>query len=288
MTHHIVCATDANCVPPFAALLQSLKLSNRELDFVVHLLHAELPRDMRSRLADFADRIAIDLRWTPVDAPRLYELERRFLERSPKHLAAPAFFRCLIGELLPETINRVLYLDTDVINLRPLAPLLELDLQGKTAAAGRSTATGHLDMFGLVDADYFNSGVMLIDLNTWRRDDIGQRTIEFLFEHVERCRSWDQCALNVVLKDLVLPLGPEWNYFESLMQDVPLIHPAIVHYVGPNKPWDDPTQQAFGAYYCNASQSTPWPTDYRLRKPPKTASKIRRRINKVGRALANF
>ncbi|MDD5708415.1 MAG: glycosyltransferase, partial [Kiritimatiellae bacterium] len=106
-----------------------------------------------------------------------------------------------------------------------------------------------LDIRG--ERGYFNSGVLVMDLPTWRRKQIPEQAIDYLARHhgdPKRCGYADQDALNVVMQADWMALDETWNFNiyhcvrgfgtltparrETLRQG-----PAIVHYASDRKPW---------------------------------------------------
>lgn len=145
--------------------------------------------------------------------------------------------------ILPELAgpkSRLLYLDCDTLTGASLAPLLALDLAGHTVAAVRdpqlwsvkdSRRPGPLLRGGMAPDDpYFNSGVMIVDVQAWLEKRIGERTIELLRAEPD-FRLGDQDALNVVLRGDWMTLQGTWNWTGTTLPAAGP-PPAIVHFMG--------------------------------------------------------
>ena len=114
-----------------------------------------------------------------------------------------------------------------------------------------------------MDREYFNTGVMVIDVQAWRDQEIVERCRTFLVESPQHARFWDQDALNVVLEDRWLRLPSELNAFPVSAFPDWFDEPAlttrrktedaalILHFAGPIKPWTDhfPHGQARRTYH---------------------------------------
>jgi UDP-D-galactose:(glucosyl)LPS alpha-1,3-D-galactosyltransferase len=176
------------------------------------------------------------------------------------------YLRLTIGEVIVDE-PVVLYLDADTIVLDDLRPLLRHPMAGMPVAAvrdpqnpiiGRGIALPGWSQLGIAEGrEYFNSGVMLLDLAECRRRGIFERSHRFLLEHPDMVTLWDQDALNWALEDQWLRLGRRWNTFalsplvqrggyvhddaepfmplEQLLADEPAA--AVLHFAGPDKPW---------------------------------------------------
>jgi lipopolysaccharide biosynthesis glycosyltransferase len=123
-----------------------------------------------------------------------------------------SYYRLLMAQALPPEVSRVIYLDCDTIVREDLAKLWDIPLRDHPLGAVSDKNFKHRHVLGLAAAAaYFNSGVMLIDLDRWRKAEIGTRALEFAARHPERLTWGDQCALNWLLADQWLKLDDSWN-----------------------------------------------------------------------------
>jgi lipopolysaccharide biosynthesis glycosyltransferase len=189
--------------------------------------------------------------------------------------------RLLVPERLLGHYKKILYLDADLVIKDDVSALLQLDM-GDFAIAAVPTARmldnvpteqkdwwlAHFRALGMTPPfAYFNSGVMLIDVENWRRDRLTSRTLEFIRTNPSICYLPDEDALNALLDGKVLELSPIWNalpaYFQAIAHGN--LHAVIVHYAGPLKPWmrfkkGKGLFQDIDAYrlYEDFIRSTPW------------------------------
>jgi lipopolysaccharide biosynthesis glycosyltransferase len=165
------------------------------------------------------------------------------------HISSSAYLRLLIPDLLPLDVKRALYLDVDVIVRRDVGELFQLDLDGAPAAAAPNVTKStiganmahHVERELDPNATYVNSGVMLLDLDQWRDDQIGKAVLDDLRMHQHLYQFHDQCGLNAVLQNRWAPLPVEWNVqvgspvvqaAPPALSDVPLLH-----FTSNRKPW---------------------------------------------------
>ncbi|MEX3008044.1 glycosyltransferase family 8 protein [Hoeflea sp. TYP-13] len=290
MAFHIVAATDNNCVGPLSCMIKSLSVSNSHLIPVVHVLESDLTDANKTKLLAFSRRLGLRVQFTNIAAQQFVEIDSHL---APGHISAASLYRCVMGSVLPGDIERVLYLDVDTLVLAPLDELIGFDMKGKTAAVVRERMS-HLSKYGVASDQYFNSGVMLIDLVEWRRQNIGETALAHLRNAPDDMLWKDQCALNLSLKDNTVSLEDRFNYME---RDRPthssFMLPNILHFAGAAKPWTDPQSLPWGVVYCKVSESTPWPVDYHAQQRSseeifRNKSWLRRRIIKTGRKLARI
>lgn len=190
--------------------------------------------------------------------------------------------RLLMGSILPCDIHRVLYLDGDTLVLGPLKQLWEIGL-GECclgAVAEPTIDPRRKKALGLSEGDlYINSGVMLVDLDRWRRQNVESRLISFCQENAEVLFASDQDAINVVLKGEIYYLTPNYNfcnsfyiypycairkmispaqYFDEKSYVKSLESPRIVHFLGEDRPWRKGSTHRFRKDYFEYLSMTPY------------------------------
>ena len=120
---NLLLTLDENYLPPCKVMLCSFFASNpNETDVTVYLLHSAIPGDKLEELAGFCSLFGAKLRPITVDTA-LFE-NAPTSKRYPKEM----YYRLLSPLILPQEVERVLYLDPDMLIINPLRPLLELNL----------------------------------------------------------------------------------------------------------------------------------------------------------------
>ena len=138
-------------------------------------------------------------------------------------------------------------LDSDLLVNCSLTPLWNTDLSPHLLGA-ISTATIEwalekllLTELGLSLSDpYLNSGILLIDLDRWRNEDVTERCLEFLEKYRARCQTADQTVLNAFFSRKHCSLPSHYNIEisatePSIANNMP---EGILHFVAAPKPWD--------------------------------------------------
>ncbi len=152
------------------------------------------------------------------------------------------YARFFIPEYL-EDVSRCIYLDTDLIVCSDLDALQSLDLQGNSSACvidgGIDTPQQQQRLRDKLKLKnplrYFNSGVIVMDLDAWRRDQIQSKALTIAQDHYDLLDQMDQDALNIVLEDDWLILDSKWNTSKG-RADVNFSD-GIIHFLGKVKPW---------------------------------------------------
>ena len=184
------------------------------------------------------------------------------------------YYRLLAPFLLPGEIKRILYLDPDILVINPLRPLWETDMEGRLFAA--AAHTGKTELVNSVNKlrlgtgqDYYNSGVLLMDLKAGRQDISPKEVYNFVEQHRRELLLPDQDILNVLYGERILPLEDVlWNYdarnYSSYVlrsgglwdMEWVMEHTAILHFCGKEKPWKPNYRRRFGVLYRHYMQLT--------------------------------
>ncbi len=194
-----------------------------------------------------------------------------------------AMGRLFVGRLLPGTVERVLYLDCDTVVAQPVMELWRTDLRGNLLGAVMEPTIYDAVKrgIGLTDKDvYVNSGVLLIDLERWRKQDTERRLLDYYERKGSRLFACDQDTINGALRGQILPLPPKYNFFpnyryfsyKDLVKHEPIYgrmvkaeefaeagrHPVIIHYAGDERPWIAGNLNHYRRAYEHYLALTPW------------------------------
>lgn len=190
--------------------------------------------------------------------------------------------RLFLGELLPESVERILYLDCDTVVLRPLGALWRHDLSGAVLGAVQEPTIYPVvkASIGLSeDQPYYNSGVLLVDVAKWRAEGVGPALLDFLRKKGGKLFASDQDVLNGVLAGRISDISPRYNFFpnyryfsyETLVRhSAPYAavgkaeflqakrHPVLIHYMGDERPWIRGNRNHYRRAYEMYLKKTPW------------------------------
>jgi lipopolysaccharide biosynthesis glycosyltransferase len=266
-------SSDENYVPHLAAAMVSIMGSANPQDRIAfHVLGRGLSGTSRARLSGLVEGKGGTLRFLGVTPETEKLFEQVMVLRENDYVNVSSYLRLAMGELFPD-LHRILYLDCDIIVRKSLSPLWETDLNGGVLAAVEDQGFGEKMDFekGLLGVTrYFNSGVLLVDLDQWREQKCGSKCLEFARTNTLPTIWHDQTILNAVFRDQVLFLGQEWNLMaydawrvtrEGKVPpgwETPMADPSIVHYTAA-KPWLFETRHVpFGEGYWKALAETPW------------------------------
>jgi lipopolysaccharide biosynthesis glycosyltransferase len=274
----IVVSTDERYAMPTAAAVRSIidhRASGEALDIAV--LDSGLTEHSRHRLCRSWTARSCTVTFTPVGLARFAGLPTTSAVGA--QVTTGVYARLLLGELLPPGWDRVIYLDSDTITRHSLAELWTTDLHRRLLGAVRDDYVPTLaSPYGLPTWQhdglgpglaYFNSGVLLIDLDAWRREHVGEHAIEYLHKHHDDIRLFDQDALNAVAAGRWRQLDTVWNvtgYWRKPERRTGAHHDILTtarirHFAGSGKPWQpQPLDVDDGHLFFDSLDRTDWAT----------------------------
>lgn len=271
---HLACGGDAAYVPHSAAMIDSVLANAGGLEVHVHYAHGPDLGARAKQLEGMVTTAGGEISFVAIDDESVAGLPTMVFEGVP----AALWYRVFLAQLLP-SVERVLYLDGDTIAVDSLAPLWETDLGDNYVGAVTNVLmrehAGRPERLGLPGpGSYFNTGVMLLNLDLWRREDLGPAILEYARANRDRLGWADQDAMNILVGERRLHLHPRWNVMNSVVEfpwaaDVfgteavaeARDNPAIRHFEGPaaNKPWHYLCERDMRELYLEHRRNTPWP-----------------------------
>lgn len=247
MKMHICFCIDENYIGHLGAVLCSLKDSNSHNHAVIHVLCAGVSQGSKDKLGNIFDGVgALEIEFHDMQLPT-----EEFLQECLIHISTVAYLRFDIPEILPH-VSKALYLDADVIIADDLREMWEVDIDQYYCGAVENPFFERAESIGLrKEHSYFNAGVMLINMELWRREDVKGRALQFLRNSHHVAKMFDQDALNVAVRGKWKKLSIRWNLQTSYLikrrclsleerdEVMNAFHkPGIIHYSTSSKPWD--------------------------------------------------
>lgn len=259
---NIALCTDENFSVPALVCITSFFENNKEGEHHVYILTDGLSQKAQNKFKQISETYQQSVQVITIDKHRFDGL--RTNERFPVSM----YYRFMLPEMLPQE-HKVLYLDCDIIVRHSLKDVYETNLDGKALGVVVAQSCDSLYFINnlKLTTPYFNSGVLLINLDFWREHNTTENLITFVDKNSDICALPDQDALNKVLEGKTIYLDYTYNYqegwFGSLIRNMHYSRwdtiretgkdPAIIHFCEAEKPWfvecKNPYQKEF-LYYA--------------------------------------
>lgn len=255
-----VCLSTDNNYSKYAGVVIASILSNANPEDELHfyILDGGIQKENKEKILSLKNIKNCEITFVPIDK-NLFEVYKNIGTHA--YISLSACYRLKLSSLLPK-IDKVLYLDCDVIVNSDLNDLFNKDISEYYAAGIRDIAmksSGYIPK--LNDGNiYFNSGVLLFNLSKIRQDNIESRFEQYTKENIKTIRVGDQEIINVVCQGKIKQIDSEWNVQSSnfVNRSDYTKTPKIVHYIGRQKPWIFGSMNYWKDLYFSALQKTPW------------------------------
>jgi lipopolysaccharide biosynthesis glycosyltransferase len=183
----------------------------------------------------------------------------------------------MVADFLPADVHRAIWLDCDMLVLADLGELWTRSFGDASTLAvqdalvplvsSRFGVAGYTEMGIDPKAPYFNAGMMVIDVDAWRNENVSRSGLEYLRKFRDSVFFWDQEALNAALVGRWSALESRWNWSATLDRlsspsdrlNLPESGEArVVHFNGSLKPWLIEDIDGLGVPYFKHLDDTAW------------------------------
>lgn len=270
---NIVFASDNNYAQHTAVAMASVLLNTKSPDKIkFFLIDDNIEQNNKNKILSTVKNLRGNIELVKITNT---DLENCYVSGE---LSRASYFRLDIANILSSNIKKIIYLDCDLLVYDDIEKMWNINMCKKPIAATCDygiMASKRIRMqknkfIGLpFDADYFNAGVLMMDLDMWRKYDYAKEIIKLAVEN--KYPNHDQDALNkffmhnwqeIPLRWDVIP--PVFNLFLKIITNKKLrnkaieakLNPAIFHYAGGYKPWEYKIYRGFNDKYYEYLQHT--------------------------------
>jgi lipopolysaccharide biosynthesis glycosyltransferase len=265
---NILVTLDSNYIKPLRVMLKSMFLNNKDEVFQIYLLHTSLKAEEIAELGAFISAhgsrlvvIRVDDDWFQ-DAPVLF------------HYTKEMYFRLLAYQLLPQDLDRILYLDPDILVLNSVRKLYDTSIDGFLYAAAfhDKISVREINRIRLLPYEiesYYNSGVLLMNLEQLRWEADEKEIFRFVEENRAKLVMPDQDILNALYAKQIKSLDELYYNYDaryyiyyklttngSFDMDRVINETVFLHFCGKKKPWSKKYTGIFHALYKHYEKQT--------------------------------
>ena len=233
----VVVVTDNHYLPMLAALVKSIEANlNKETNLDLWIVDDNVSIKSKTKFETSINPEITLHHWVAAHdiIPAGIELP---LDKSTYPLNIHLKF--FIQYFLPPEIEKIIYMDVDMINCRDLTELWHTDLGDKIIGAVVDPRIRTFDCYwgGVVNyqalgfsgnTKYFNTGIMLIDILKWKNNKISEKALQIIKENIASAIYPDQYGLNIVLANQWKELNPLWNFFAATINNSSPYH---IHFI---------------------------------------------------------
>lgn len=234
-------STDKNYVQPTVVAMASV-LVNTKSDIDFYVLSSDLSEDDKNSFLQIKTVRNCNIVFKEINQDDY----KKYFPAIDAHYTLPVYYRFLIPQLFPE-LDKVLYLDGDVIVKDDIAKLFAIDLENYPLAMcedfNKYTMNARLSM--RKDSIYYNAGVILFNCKKWRVEDLASKLFALALKNRDAVTFPIQDVLNPYMEGRILTIDKKWNSQVYQTEENKIIYnfnsqkdaTSIIHYIGKIKPW---------------------------------------------------
>ncbi|MDO4283632.1 MAG: glycosyltransferase [Clostridia bacterium] len=249
---NILVTVNKRYIEKLNVLLNSIKYSNKNEKFDIYILHKDLKKqdlNVIQRGLDPKQFNIIDIQISRSEIDKFPVYQRRY--------PVEIYFRIFATKYLPDTMDRILYLDSDTLIINSLKELYDMDFESNYYIASTHIRK-MLHKFHEIRLDmneeepYINTGVLLINLKELRKIQLEKEVIQFVKKNEKKLMLPDQDIISALYGDKIKLVDPlKYNLGDRALMLYNLNNPknkitlkwickntVIIHYYGRNKPWN--------------------------------------------------
>lgn len=253
VTIPIAMAADNNYVyPTIVSITSILENANENTKINVYLMH---PEDFKNENKEKISSLRTKYKNFKVE---FINMENKFKDaKTDARIPTASYYRLSLSSLLPD-VNKIIWLDGDTITLKDLSEMYKLDMSDYYYRGFLDYGSpGTVKDFNVENDHYICAGVMLINLDKLRRDNMEEKFYDFISENNNKLVQHDQTVINVVCYENIGILPPQYGTFNISDELVPSYvnqlkakdkytfeevlnareNPSVLHFVW--KPWKD-------------------------------------------------
>lgn len=263
---NIVVSTDDNFAQHATiALMSACEKCSSDYTICAYILDGDICAEKKQKMTESLRRYECEVTFVNVDTKK-YKL----FYTSYQYTAA-IYYRLDIPNLLAKDVEKCIYVDCDVIFMDDVSKLWNTPLHGHPIGAvedigisssKRSSAAKKAELGLENGSDYFNSGMVVMDLKQWREQDMSSKAMKLAAEN--EFRSHDQDILNKLFMNNWCHIDLRWNVIPPITYMYPKllfskknvcrsfsarINMGILHYAGRYKAWEYKRYKVFNAKY---------------------------------------
>lgn len=292
---NIVCSTDHNYIMQTGVMIKSLSINNQNEDLDIYILidktvDAEKQQKLRNTIT--SNKHNIVFLEVPDDAFDGFP----GIGKYSVHVSQASYYRLVMAQLLPENVEKVIYLDVDIVIRHSIRDLWTTNIENFAIGC----IVDFVESFHKTRVKYdpakgyFNAGILLINLKYWREHNIQEKFLSFMANNADLILCHDQDVLNYVLCDSKKNIPITYNcqtyaYLQHHLMEIDIdkygeeidntiCDPIILHYCTGDKPWIFGCKHPLRKEWFKYLAMTEW-KEFRTKDPKTSLS------HKIGKAF---
>lgn len=255
---HIGYGIDNNYARCMSASITSFYLNNKKKNITFHVIASDLSDTTKEKLKELAKKYLLDLIIYEIDIDNFKQLPIK------DYISLATYFRFMLPVIL-KGIDKLFYVDADIICIKDANSLFEINLENNIIAAVPDIERMNKKRNKILELEnhiYFNAGLIVIDIKKWNENNISERAMVLLKEKSDIFLYQDQDVLNKLLTKKIKYMDRVFNCIDIHKIDFQKI--ILLHFANTPKPWSEKWKlnRMYNSFTKNLynfyEEKTPW------------------------------
>ena len=261
---NIVLASDDNYVPLLTiSIVSFLENNSNEFNEInVFILDDGISKQNIDKINNILNKYKCNVVF--IKTKNIEHLNSKIVSLEKDNIASfTTYSRLFIGSLIPDNIDRIIYLDCDILVVNSVKQLWDEDISDYYCAAVLDCCNTTVQkMLGISEGDnYINAGILYVNLKKWREDNVEEKFIEFIMNNQNRYYQHDQGIINNTFKNNIKIISPKYNlqgYFQFMSYKVSKKFSGIDNEYYSKEIIDEARKNPVVLHFCGSNFFRPW------------------------------
>ena len=249
-----ICVSCDNSYSTYAGVLIASVLYNADKDdnLSFYIFDGGISDEQKNNILSLKSIKDCNINFIKIDNELFRDYEKI---KTHTYISIPAYYRLKIASLLPN-LSRIIYFDCDIVVNSSLKSLFNTDIENYAIGGVKDINT----RITKKNSNYVNSGVLLLDLDKWRNENIEEKLYKFTKKNADSITKGDQEIINRCLAEYITLVDDTWNVQSSNFTNRSSYtkNPKVIHFVARKKPWHWASFSYHRDLYFKYLQLTPW------------------------------
>ena len=242
---NILLCGDSKYIKYVGVTLTSIAVNNSSSSLAFHIICDDIEKTDLDKLEKVNQLYGCTIIIYKLDTALIKDLAKSVNKDS--HVNVAGLFRLIGFCIIPDEIENVLYMDSDILVTGKLDDFYDTTLSDKEVAIVVEDLESEMHQKEIGVPNYFNSGVMYVNIRLWKDLNLLEKCLEIMFSG-KKYRFVDQDVLNIVLQNKTKFFPNKFNFMYRLNhtfseKNFSEDYPVIWHFIGISKPWHSWTQE---------------------------------------------
>lgn len=268
---NIAFCIDEKYIPYCGISIISLLENNTNEDITIHIVGTDISENNKNKILELARKYNAKIKFYDENILEQYD----FSLYGSEYISLSTYTRLFLAEILPSNLDKVIYLDADIIINGSLLNLWKTDIENYSVLGSIDSYAFDSELYKKLgyneEYGYINAGVLVINLKYWRENNIRNKFVNYYKDNIDKIEHHDQDIINGTLFNTKNFLPIKYNVIDHFFKRKAFIpekyrdearraieNPIIIHFTTSQKPWLKGCVHPLKSEFFKYKNISPW------------------------------